>query len=260
MSLRRLLPLFLLLILSVIIMTYQSNKGSIEIFGFLGNPLNRLNSMLHTALISVKEPFIKIRLRDEDNRKLKEDVNRLLLERQEYRDVFLENQRLREVFSLKKSERRYIAAARIISKGLDRWSNILIIDKGKHNGVSKNMAVITPKGLVGKVSLVSDNFAHVLLITDINFSAAVKIQEARRDDILSGTGSGNCILKYVPYEETVKEGDVVVTSGFDELFPSGIPVGYISTVSKKGSGIFQRIDVKPFQDPAKLDEVIIVQR
>lgn len=260
MSLRRLLPLFLLLALSITIMTYQSNKGSIETLGFLGNPLNRLNSMLHTALISVKEPFRKIRLRDEENMKLKEDVNRLLLERQEYRDVFLENQRLRELLSLKKVERRYIATAGIISKGLDRWSNILIIDKGKRSGISKNMAVITPKGLVGKVSLVSENYAHVLLLTDINFSAAVKIQEARRDDILSGTGSGNCILKYVPYEETVKKGDIVVTSGFDELFPSGVPVGFISTVSKKGSGIFQQIEVKPFQDPSKLDEVIIVQR
>lgn len=260
MSLRRFLPLLVLLAVSITLMTYQSNKGNIEAFGFLGNPLNRLNSMLQTALTSVNAPFGRIMLRDEDNRRLREDINRLLLERQGYRDVLLENQRLRDILLLKGSERRYIATARIISRSMDQWSNVLIIDKGKSSGISKNMSVITPKGLVGKISLASEDYAHVLLVTDINFAAAVKLQEARRDDILSGTGFGGCILKYVPYEETVKEGDIVVTSGFDELFPPGIPIGRVSTVSRKSAGIFQLVEVKPFQDPAKLDEVVILKR
>jgi rod shape-determining protein MreC len=124
----------------------------------------------------------------------------------------------------------------------------------------KDMAVITPAGLAGKVSLVADGSAYVLLMTDINFSASVRVQETRQEAILSGTGGSRCILKYVPQEVVMKEGEIVVTSGFDELFPQEVPVGYISKVSKKSTNIFQEIEITPFQDPKKLDEVMVVRR
>lgn len=254
-----LLLLLLFLVLSLTLMTYQSKKGRIAPFGFFSSPLNHLNSFLHSLSASVKEPFRKLLLRDEENRKLNAEVSRLTLEQQRYREIFFENQRLRDILAVREKEKRHAAAARVISKGPDIWSNTIVIDKSRKDGVLKDMAVITPKGLVGKIILANGSHSNVLLVTDINFSAAVKIQETRKDAILSGTGSG-CILKYIPVEETVKEGDVVVTSGFDELFPSEIQVGYISRTSKKGSGIFQEIEVKPFQDLTKLDEVIVLKR
>lgn len=260
MSLKRLFPLLLLLALSITLMTYQSNKGMIAPFRHLSNPLISLNNIFNSFLDTIKEPFRKISLRDEENRRLKEEINMLLSEQQKYRDTFLENQRLREILSLKEKEKRYVTAARVISKGWDLWSNTIIIDKGKNAGILKNMAVITPQGLIGKISHINDNNAYVLLAADINFSAAVKIQETRRDAILSGSGSGHCILKYIPQGETLKEGSVVVTSGLDDLFPQEIPVGYISAILKKTAGVFQTVEVKPFQDLTKIDEVIVVRR
>lgn len=259
MSVKRLLPLLLLLVVSFILMTYQGKKGIIAPFRFLGNALININGIVHSFSISVKEPFRKIALRDEENRKLRGEVDSLLLEQQRYREVFLENQRLRDILSLKEKEKRYITAARIISRGPDNWSNTLIIDKGRHAGIAKDMSVITPKGLVGKITLATDNQAYVLLLNDINFSVSVKIQETRKEGILAGTGSG-CILKYIPQEDVVKKGEILVTSGLDGLFPFELPVGYISRISKKVTGIFQDIEIKPFQDLTKLDEVIIVKR
>ena len=260
MYLRLLFPLLVLVVLSLTLMTYQSNKGRIAPFGFLGNTLDYLNALSHLFSTSLREPFRKIMLRDEENVRLRMEVNRLLEEQQRHREVFLENERLREILSLKDREKRYITAARIVSQGLDPWSSTVVINKGKHDGIAKDMAAITPLGLVGKVSLATDGFAHVLLITDINFSAAVKVQETRRETILSGTGAGRCTLKYIPVEEEVKEGELVVTSGFDDLFPQDIIVGYIARVSKKPTSIFQEIEVAPFQDVTKLDEVVIVKR
>ncbi|GAB4415987.1 MAG: rod shape-determining protein MreC [Thermodesulfovibrionales bacterium] len=259
MPLRRIFPLLLLLALSLTLMTYQSNKGSISPLRFLGSPFNHLSSILHSISISIKEPFRKITVRDEENTRLREEINRLLLEQQKYREIFFENQRLREALSLRERERRYVTTARVISRGPDRWSDTVVIDKGRRDSISKDMAVITPRGLVGKVSLVDDSYAYVLLVTDINFSAAVKVQETRRDAILSGAGIGRCILKYIPQEEAVKKGEVIVTSGFDDLFPHDLVVGYVSKVSRD-TGIFQHIEVTPFQDMAKLDEVVIVRR
>ncbi len=260
MSIRRLFPFFLLLVLSLTLMTYQSNKGTIAPFGFLSGPLNHLNGAIHSLSVSIKEPFRKITLRDEENRKLKEEIYKLRLEQQRYREAFFENQRLREIVSLKEREKRYVTTARIISRGPDPWSNTLVIEKGTHDGIAKDMAVITPLGLVGKVSAAGDNYSYVLLVTDINFSAAVKIQETRKEAILSGTGTGHCVLKYVSEEDTVSKGDVVITSGFDDLFPQELIVGYVSRVDKKGAGIFQQVEVTPSQDLTRLDEVIIVKR
>ncbi len=122
------------------------------------------------------------------------------------------------------------------------------------------MTVITPLGLAGKIIRVSDSYATMLWVSDINFSAAVRIQENRREAVLSGTGSRLCVLKYMPYEEKVKQGDVVMTSGFDSFFPPGIPVGYVSKIDIQGiGGNFQYVEVTPFQDSAKLEEVIIVR-
>ncbi len=260
MSIRRLVPFFLLLVLSLTLMTYQSNKGTIAPFRFLSDPLNHLNRAIHSLSVSIKEPFRKITLRDEENSRLRDEIHRLRLEKERYREAFSENQRLREILSLKEREKRYVATARIISRGLDPWSNTLVVEKGSRDGVSKDMAVVTPLGLVGKVSSAGENYSQVLLVTDISFSAAVKIQETRKEAILSGTGSGGCVLKYVPEDDTVKRGDVIITSGFDDLFPPELLVGYVSAVDKKGAGIFQRVEVTPAQDLTRLDEVVIVRR
>ena len=260
MSIRRLFPLLLLVVVALTLMTYQSNKGIIAPFRFVGDFLHHLSGIVHSFSTTVGEPFRKVMLRDEENRRLKTEMDRLILDQQRYRDIFFENMRLREMLGLREKEKRYVATARIISRGLDRWSNTVVIEKGKRDGVTKDMAVITPSGLVGKVSSAADNYAYVLLLTDINFSVSVRIQETRKEAILSGTGTRRCVLKYVPQEDVTKEGEVVVTSGFDDLFPQEIPVGYISKISKKGASIFQEIEIEPFQDVTRMDEVMVVRR
>lgn len=260
MFIRRLLPLLLLIVFSLTLMTYQSNKGILAPLRFLGTPLNHINETIHSLSEAIKGPFKKIALRDEENMKLRTEINRLLGEQQKYRELFFENRRLREVLSLKERERRYVATAKIISRGMDRRTDTIVIDKGRGDGVEKDMAVITPLGLVGKVLRADDRYAYVLLLTDMNFSAAVRLQETRREAILSGTGASRCILNYVPDEDAVKEGEAVVASGFDDLFPQEILIGYVSKVSKKSASIFKRVEVAPSQDLTKLDEVVIIKK
>ena len=67
-------------------------------------------------------------------------------------------------------------------------------------------------------------------------------------------------MKYVPAEEEVKKGAIVITSGLDSLFPPGIPIGYVSDVNKKNVGIFQDIEVLPFVDNIKLEIVAIITK
>lgn len=259
MSFKRFSPLLSLLIISITLMTYQSNKGSLAPSNLFSWPLNYINNLTKKLLTSAKEPFRKVMVRDEENITLKKEVDRLTSEQQRYREIFFENQRLRDILQIKEREKKYVSAARVISRGWDNWSNSIVIDKGSKAGIQKNMAAVTPKGLIGKVVFVTEYYSNVLLITDINFSASVKVQETRKDAIISGTGLKNCIMKYVAQEDAIEKGWIIVTSGLDELFSPEIPVGYIYSVDKN-IGLFQNITVKLFQDPSALDEVIIVSR
>lgn len=254
------LLLFLFVIISLSVMTYQSNREHLLPFKFLTNMLNSVHNVKNSIKNSVSSPFRRMFLREEENIRLKAELSQLLREQQKYREVLQENKRLRELLSLKESEHRYVGAARIIAKSTDQWSNTLMLDKGTSSGIAKDMIAITDKGLAGKISGVSASYAYLLLLTDINFSAAARLQESRVEGVLSGTGFRKCKLKYVPAEEEVKIGAIVITSGLDALFPQGIPLGYVTKVNKKGIGMFQDIEVLPFVDSAKLEEILIIEK
>lgn len=223
-------------------------------------PITKFHDVLSSLKESLKSPFRKMFLREEENIRLKAEIDRLLIEKQRYKEVILENRRLRELLSLKERTSNYVTTAQIIARGPDQWSNTFVIDKGLFSGVKKDMIAITSKGLVGKISEVFDSYSHLLLLTDINFSVAVRLQKSRLEGIVSGTGLRKCQLKYIPYDEDIKGGEILITSGLDFLFPEGIPVGYISKFDKTGSGLFQSIEVTPFVDNRRIEEVVIITR
>jgi rod shape-determining protein MreC len=250
---------FALVAISFVLMTYQSKKGRL----FSVQPLNTLLNGSQDAAQSltdfIERPFRQMALRNEENIRLRREVAALRLAKQRYQEVALENRRLRALLKFKETQQNYIATCRVIARGIDHWSNTLLLDKGAKDGLAKDMTAVTPLGLAGKITDVTASYAHLLLLTDINFSAAVRLQESRREAILSGTGTGKCVLKYVPSDEKVKAGDVVITSGLDALFPAGIPVGYVSKVDAQGGGMFQHIEVIPYQNDAKMEEVIVIR-
>jgi len=257
---KRLLLFFFIITASLCLMTYQNIREHLLPLKFLNNTLNRFHAIVDSVKDSIASPFRKMLLREEENIRLKAELNKLLKEQQKYQEVLLENKRLRELLSLKEKEPSYVTAARVIARVPGQWSNTFILNKGAQHGVLKDMTAIAPKGLVGKVSEVADSYSYLLLLTDINFSAAVRLQKSRKEGIISGTGFRKCQLKYIPYGEEVKVGDILITSGLDLLFPRGIPVGYVSRVDKKGGGIFQYIEVTPFEENTKIEEVAIIKR
>ncbi len=241
-------------------MTYQSRKGHPLSVDFIGGPLDHLHAASNSFAETVKRPFRMIALREKENVELKKKITELELEREKYHEALLENKRLKELLSLREDKKNYVASAKVIARGVDNWTHTILIDKGAKDGVGKDMTAITPRGLAGKITSVSDSYAYILLLNDINISSAVRLQGTRVEGVLSGTGSRRCIMKYVPFEEEVKVGDIVITSGLDMLFPAGIPVGYVTKADKQaGTGNFQYIEVQPFQDSAKIEEVVIVK-
>lgn len=251
---KRFIILFALSLAALTLVTCRHDRKSSFLFRALSYPYDVLNNLTSRISTNSKDHWNTF----EENKRLKKDLTAALLEKQRCVEVLHENKRLKELLSLKEHSPKYAASAKVIARGYDKLIHTMILDKGKSSGIKKDMAVITTKGLVGKIYSVKDEFSEVLLLRDPNFSVAVRLQNSRREGIVSGTGYRNCLLKYIPPEEEVEKGEPAVTSGLDGIFPPGLPVGIVSHIRKEGIEFFQDIKVLPFQDDTTLEEVVIL--
>ncbi len=254
------LLILLFIIISLSLLTFQNTLRRNSHLNFLNSTINNIHEIKSSLKSFITSPFKKVMLREKENQRLKAEISKLLQERQKYLEAIHENSKLKELLFLKEKESTYVATAKIIAKSIDPWSNLVILDKGYTDGIAKDMIAITENGLVGKIFSVSSSYSYLIPLVDINFSASARLQENRTEGIISGTGFRKCKLKYIPFEEDIKIGDVLITSGLDLLFPKGIPIGVISKVNKEGVGIFQDIEVIPFVDIKKTEFVTIIKR
>ena len=133
-----------------------------------------------------------------------------------------------------------------------------MLDKGNADGVRKNMAVVTPLGVVGQVVAVTPHTAKVLLMTDPNSGIDVLVQRTRSRGIVSGSLETGTILKYVKRSEDIQEGDRLITSGIDGVFPKGLMVGTVIKVRKQHLGLFQFVEILPAVQSSRTENVLIV--
>ena len=167
-----------------------------------------------------------------------------------------ESQRLRALLEFKNQLGYQSVAAEVIASSPGENSNAIFIDKGSDSGLTTDLAVITPEGVVGKILAIFPHSAQVLLITDPSSGVGVTLAQSRVQGILKGGTNSFCDLHYVMNEEMVSPGEAVVTSGLDQIYPKGLPVG---TVVNAGNGnIYKTINVKPSVDLNRLEMVLVV--
>jgi rod shape-determining protein MreC len=193
-----------------------------------------------------------------ENKQLKEELEKLKEQAGRVEELESENERLRVMLRQKREFRDEGTAARVISYDLTPWSSGFFIDLGKRDGVETGMAAILPEGVAGRVYRVFPTSSMVISIKDHRFALDVRIQRTRLRCILKGTGAG-CQLKYVRTTDDLKEGDVLVTTGFGGYFPSGVRAGIVSKTKEEKGSIFRKVEVVPYVDLRKLETVYIVK-
>lgn len=169
-----------------------------------------------------------------------------------------ENDRLRKMLAFEKETPGRLLAASVIGSDSAAWATSLRINRGSKHGIRRNMAVVTPSGVIGRVTEVSAYYSDVQLVTDGRSAVPVRVQRTRAQGVLEGLGKGLCHLKYVSRAEDVQAGDVVVTSGLGGIFPRGLVVGAVVSVDRKEFGVLQEVQVAPSADVQRLEEVLVV--
>lgn len=149
--------------------------------------------------------------------------------------------------------------AKIVGNSTNKQQNFIIIDKGRKDGVDKDMGVISPNGVIGVVCAVSENYSYVISLLNINQSVSAKISRSGAFGplIWDGRSPDYALLTEIPQHIKIQVGDSVVTSGFSSLFPPDIPLGTIRK-SKIIKGTHHQIQVKFFQDFRTLRFVNVV--
>jgi len=201
-------------------------------------------------------PYASLR---EENRVLRQRIDILTRALDERQTLLDENARLKNLINFRKNIPYTTIPAEVIGRDPTNWSNSLIIDKGMTNGIRQNKAVLSLKGLVGRLVEVGRYSAKVLLITDANSKVGVLIRRNRQGGILLGRPDGKCKMIYIALDSDVAPGDKVMTAGFGTIFPEGIPVGEVVKVGKEPGRLYKYAIVKTAEDLSRLEEVLCIR-
>jgi rod shape-determining protein MreC len=193
----------------------------------------------------------------QENRDLKKKIQDLEIERVRLTEDAEQAHRLQALLGFKEQYIAKTVGAQVIGSSGSEQSRSIYIDKGSSEGIKPDMPVITEDGVVGKVLRSFKTTSQVLLINDQTSGVGALLEKSRLQGVLRGTPAGEVVLEKVMADEEVQPGEKVITSGGDQIFPKGLPVGTVTKVSP-GPELFLNIRVKPAADMTRLEEVLVI--
>lgn len=233
----------------------------------VGGTLNTVQGGLYNSGSGVKDFLgfiLNFNVIREENDKLKARNNELESKALEYDALKSENERLREMLNFKNQNYQYnYVGCDIIGKSGGSFLDEFTINKGKNDGIERQMVVVTSQGLVGQVTSVANSWAIVQTLSNENIAVSGIVQSTRESvGIIKGyRDSDNTQLAkiyYLPLDSKIKENDVILTSGLGGLYPKGIRIGYVIGIEEDKGKVMKNAIIKPYIDLNKLEEVFVV--
>jgi rod shape-determining protein MreC len=217
----------------------------------------RIISGTYSAVISIGRGYVFLVRAERENKRLKNELDRLRLENQITNELLSENERLRAAVGFMKLNSPASVMVQVIGRESSPSSSTITVNKGSSSGIRRDHAVITPDGVVGRVQTVLPGTARVQLLTDPGNAIAVRVQRNREEGLLEGK-LDRCALKYVSYYVDVQEGDLLITSGLDGIYPTGLPVAVVTRVRKHEASSFQTVYADPVVRISRLEEALVL--
>ena len=196
-----------------------------------------------------------------ENDYLKGQLIELKVRLQSYNNLALENQKISGLLdSSYEIPNHDVLLARVKSISQSRLSNKIVIDKGLNNEVALSQLIIGSDGVVGQVTQVTPLFSTARLLTDPTQFMPVKNSRNGIRGITKGIASNEkgMIVEYVPLDSDVKVGDLFLTSGVGNSYPSGYLVGRVTSIDDSLDASFLSIKLQPSQNMNKLEMVLII--
>lgn len=197
-----------------------------------------------------------------ENQALKQEIGQLRLELADLSEKAASVPRLEELLGFTAPDQWSKSGARVIAHNFGPLGAIdsVIIDKGKFQGFTPNLPVITPAGVMGRTFRAGLNFSSVLLLTDRNSRIPVISSETRVKGVVSGQGARKpLLLQYVHLNSPLKKGELLVTSGLAGIYPKGLPVATVRDIFRSEISLFLIIEAVPLVNFRNKEEVLVMQ-
>lgn len=225
------------------------------------SPIQNAISAVAGSVVGAWDSLADLRTVGAENAMLKSRLRIAELQLLSQRPAVEENGRLRVFLELKPRLPMPALLADVVARNASPWFKTISINKGSDQGVFQGATVLSPSGVLGRVITVSANSATVQLLVDRDSGAAVLTERGRVDGVASGQqddldGSPLLLMKYVPSLAPVMPGELVVTSGLDQLFEKGLVVGTVLRVADP-VGLFKDVWLRPSASPAFSEQVFV---
>lgn len=219
------------------------------------------------------EDIRQLRVIYEENKTLKLTLTQYARDTQKLNELEAQNKRLMEALGFTERQRQAnkytYRIAEVVTVNSDPYNNTISINLGDKDGIKENMAVMTVNGLIGRVSKVFGFYSNVQLLTDINdtdsnskaIAVTVKGKESQSFGMIESFDSktGYLTMNKVDQADPMQVGDIVLTSGLGQVFPSGIEVGKIISIGPGEFGITHKVSVEPLASFRHIREVFVVE-
>ena len=203
--------------------------------------------------------YIALRQVRRQNDDLQQQLTRMRIEQAAIAEDAIQGRRLQTLLAFREKYVGSTVAAQVIGASGSDQSRVLTIDKGSNDGLKPDMAVITPDGIVGKLRDVFPNTAQVLEIDDQTSGAGVILASTRIRAVLRGSAGGRAQIGNLTADSRIKPGEQVLTSGGDQVYPRGLPVGTIESIAPDPDHQpYTAIVVRPAVDLNRVEEVLVI--
>jgi rod shape-determining protein MreC len=224
------------------------------------SPVQRVGSWTINGAAHGWGGYIGLRSAQKENDAMRAELDRLKVRNAELEGRALEADRLTALLNFRTAHAETpMIAARVIGASPDSGSLVVNIDRGSRDGIRRDMGVITPDGVVGKIFAVYPDISQVLLMGDKESGVGALLADTRTQGPVKGTGEPLLSLDYISSDEKITVGEAVLTSGQDRIFPKDLPVGKVVDFVSDPKTPFMKIRIKPAAHLDRLEEVLVLQ-
>jgi rod shape-determining protein MreC len=223
-----------------------------------GNALAGRIARLFIPFEGISSTVMNVSFTRQENRLLRAKVMNASRESALIREQAQEARRLRALLEFKTAHPGSLVACRVVRELGQRMGGGIVLDKGRSSGFERNMTVISPDGLVGRVIEVARDACLVKRLIDPGYRVSALAQRTRATGILGTQTAGRTIMEWVSPNSDVAIGDTVITSGLGSVTPKGIVLGGIVDIVEKPERFSLSLEVEPFLDFGRLEEVFVI--
>lgn len=265
---RVLVPVFLI-VLSLVILTVDSKRreaGRAPAAYFLPvfSHLQKYTTVTYRSVRDFMHGVFRSRGMTVENRRLREEVQFLNEKISQFEEYERENVEFRKLLKFRDKGKlgkilRGSVGAEVIGRNVSNWYETLVIDRGRKDGLRRDMVVISGEGLVGRIIRVGSITSQVLLILDEDSCVSAIIQRTKAHGIVQGQLSHALRMKYLSGKAEIVRGDVVRSSGLGGIYPEGLLIGTVTESKKADFGLTVSAEILPAVDFSRLENVFVIK-